>query len=405
MPNFKPIAIVGGGPAGALAATTLARAGRSVILFDEKLAWEKPCGGGVTHKALVAWPFLRDANVERNWVQKCELAGSSGRRVCFPLQQPIAIFSRTVLNGLVIEQARNAGAEIIRERILGIEPIDGGWRLRSAKSVWAADYLVFATGARNPFRKQFCGPVDAEDLMVTAGYRIPGRSEVMQIQFLHDFHGYIWIFPRADHLSAGICGKMNAMTTRELRSVLERALEKRGLDYHAAQFYSHVLPSPRANTLREGKVSGDGWAMIGDAAGFVDPITGEGLYYAMRSGELLAEALLDDQPERYPEFLRRDFLPELELGAEMAVRFYTGRWMGETVIERTLQFIRSSASFRSLMSDLFAGTQGYRTLRRRLYRTLPTMLAESLASALHLPSSDSEVEAESRGIAAVLQRK
>jgi flavin-dependent dehydrogenase len=396
MPNCKPIAIVGGGPAGALAAATLSRSGKSVILFDENLAWEKPCGGGITHKALVAWPFLGDADVERNWVQKCELASSSGRRICFTLQQPIAIFSRTVLNGLVLEQARNAGAEIIRERILGVERVDSSWRLRTAKSTWEANYLVLASGARNPFRKQFCRPVETDDLMVTAGYRIPGRSELMQIQFLYDFHGYIWIFPRSDHLSAGICGKMNAMTTRELRSVLEHSLEKQDLDYHGAQFYSHVLPSPRAKTLREEKVSGDGWAMIGDAAGFVDPITGEGLFYAMRSGELLAQALVADQPEHYREFLRRDFLPELELGAQMAARFYTGRWMGETVIERMLQFTGSSASFRSLMSDLFAGTQGYRTLRSRLYRTLPTMLAESLASALRLPSSNSEVEVESR---------
>lgn len=344
----------------------------------------------------MAWPFLSDAKVERNWVQRCELASSSGRRVCFSLQQPIAIFSRTILNGLLLEQAGNAGTEIIRQRILGVERIDGGWRIRSANSTWEANYLVLASGARNPFRKQFCPPVETEDLMVTAGYRIPGRSEVMQIQFLHDFHGYIWIFPRSDHLSTGICGKMNAMTTQELRGVLERALEKQGLDYHGAQFYSHVLPSPRAKTLREEKVNGEGWAMVGDAAGFVDPITGEGLYYAMRSGELLGQAMVADRPELYREFLRRDFLPELELGAQMAPRLYTGRWMGETVIERMLQFIGSSASFRSLMSDLFAGTQGYRTLRRRLYRTLPTMLAESLASALRLPSSDSEVKVESR---------
>lgn len=394
MPNSNPIAIIGGGPAGAVTATTLSRAGKPVLLFDENLAWEKPCGGGITHKALAAWPFLRDANVSRNWVQKCELASSSGRRVCFTLQEPIAIFSRTVLNGLVLEQAREAGAEIIRERIRGVERVEDGWRVHSANSSWETNYLVFASGARNPFRKQFCGALEPEDLMVTAGYRIPGRRELMQIQFLYDFHGYIWIFPRVDHLSAGICGKMNAMTTRQLRGVLEGALEKQGLDHRGAQFYSHVLPSPRARTLRESKVSGEGWAMVGDAAGFVDPITGEGLYYAMRSGELLAQALLADQAERYPELLRQDFLPELELGAEMAARFYSGRWMGETVIERMMQFISSSGSFRALMSDMFAGTQGYRTLRRRLYRTLPTMLAESLASALRLPTS--EVDLQSR---------
>jgi flavin-dependent dehydrogenase len=218
----------------------------------------------------------------------------------------------------------------------------------------------------------------------------------MQIHFLHNVHGYIWLFPRTDHFSAGICGKMHARSTAEFRKLLEQTLERVGLDYRGAQFYSHVLPSLRAETLAGAPVDGKGWAMIGDAAGFVDPITGEGLYYAMRSAELLTRALLVDQPESYCELLRQDFLPELELAAKMADRFYTGRWMGETVLERTIQFTAGSTSFRLLLSDLFAGTQGYRDLRRRLYRTLPRMLAESLASALSLPTAEPEVDTDSR---------
>ena len=136
--------------------------------------------------------------------------------------------------------------------------------------------------------------------------------------------------------------------------------------------------------------------MIGDAAGFVDPMTGEGLYYAMRSVELLSQALLADRPQRYPALLRQDFMPELELAAQMAERFYLGRWMGEAVMERMVQFVGNSASFRALMSDLFAGTQGYRDLRRRLYLTLPTMLAESLASVLRLPGAGYGTRTNSR---------
>jgi flavin-dependent dehydrogenase len=390
------IAIVGGGPAGALAASLLAQAGRRVTLFDEKLAWEKPCGGGVTHKALANWPFLADANVERNWVSECELIAPSGRRVSFPLERPIAIFSRCVLNGLLLERARDAGTEIIRDRIVQIERCAGGWLLRSSRSSWQAAYLVIAAGARNTFRKQLASAFVPEDLMVTAGYYIPGRSRVMQIQFLRDLHGYIWIFPRADHFSAGICGKVHARSTAEFRKLLEQGLEGLGLDYKGARFYSHVLPALRAETLCDAPVDGEGWAMIGDAAGFVDPITGEGLYYAMRSAELLSQALLTDHPESYCKLLGQDFLPELELAAKMADRFYAGRWMGDTVLERIIQFTASSPSFRLLMSDMFAGTQGYRDLRRRLYRTLPRMLAESLASALSLPTGEHDVDTGSR---------
>jgi flavin-dependent dehydrogenase len=393
--DANPIAIVGGGPAGALAAAILAQAQRRVTLFDEKLAWEKPCGGGVTHKALGKWPFLADAQPECNWVSECELVSPWGRRVSFRLNQPIAIFSRLVLNGLLLDRAGDAGAEIIRDRIVHIERRGNRWRLQSTRTSCEAGYVVIAAGARNILRKQLATAFAPEDLMVTAGYYIPGRSDVMQIQFLHDLHGYIWIFPRADHFSAGICGKMHAKSTAEFRKLLEQALEYFGLEYKGAQFYSHILPSLRAETL-DGAVDGEGWALIGDAAGFVDPITGEGLYYAMRSAELLSQALLAGKPGFYSVLLRQDFLPELELAAKMADRFYTGRWMGETVLERTIQFTAGSSSFRLLMSDLFAGTQSYRDLRRRLYRTLPAMLAESLASALSLPTNDRTVEPSSQ---------
>ena len=89
--SVKTIAIVGGGPAGAFAAAGLSRAGRDVLLFDEKLAWEKPCGGGLTPKAIERWPFLREAIVERNWISDCELIAPSGRKVRFSLRDQIAI--------------------------------------------------------------------------------------------------------------------------------------------------------------------------------------------------------------------------------------------------------------------------------------------------------------------------
>jgi geranylgeranyl diphosphate/geranylgeranyl-bacteriochlorophyllide a reductase len=394
MPDRDSIAIVGGGPAGSVAAALLAGAGRRVTLFDEKLAWEKPCGGGITHKAIVHWPWLCDVNC--NWVHECEFISPSGRRVSFPLEQPIAIFSRQVLNGLLLEKAGEAGAHVICDHVVSIARRDGCWHLKSTRSDWEAGYVVIAAGVPNPFRKQLGQAFAPEDLMVTTGYYIPGHSQKMRIQFLPDQHGYIWIFPRTDHFSAGICGRMNAQTPEDFRNVLERALADFGLEYKGAQFFSHLLPVLRRETLRHAPLHGEGWALIGDAAGLVDALTGEGLYYAMRSAELLSQALLADQPDSYPELLRQNFLPELEIAAELAGRFYTGRLMGEAVIERVVQFIADRPSFRGLMSDMFAGTQGYRDLRRRLYRTLPRMLAESLASTLRLPTLEPEVEAHSR---------
>ena len=132
--------------------------------------------------------------------------------------------------------------------------------------------------------------------------------------------------------------------------------------------------------------------MIGDTAGFVDPITGEGLYYALRSAELVSEALLAGKPSSYAARVRRDFLPELELAAAMAERFFHGLWAEQPIIERMVEFTEHSESFRGLMRDLFAGSQGYHDLRRRLYRALPAMLAEGLANALRLKGRKIEEE-------------
>ena len=149
METQLPIAIVGGGPAGAFAASLLAERGRKVLLFDEKLAWEKPCGGGLTHRALEQYPFLGEAQAEHNSIQHCELISPSGRRVRFHLRYPLAIFSRLVLNGLLLERARNAGAEIRQERVLRISGSGSDWRLTTSQGEYGASYLVLAAGAKS----------------------------------------------------------------------------------------------------------------------------------------------------------------------------------------------------------------------------------------------------------------
>jgi flavin-dependent dehydrogenase len=221
--------------------------------------------------------------------------------------------------------------------------------------------------------------------MVAAGYYIPGNHRTAQIKFLKGLHGYIWIFPRADHFSAGICGRMQGKSTSELRRLLEASLPEFGLNLDGASFYAHIIPSLTPSALRNSSFAGEGWAMIGDAAGFVDAITGEGLYYALRSAELLSQGLLADAPERYPALARGDFLPELEHTARIADRFYAGEWMAGSVLERMIQLTQRSARFREIMRDLFSGAQEYSDLRERVYSSLPRIATEALLNTLWNP--------------------
>jgi flavin-dependent dehydrogenase len=385
MSTQAPVAIIGGGPAGAFAASLLGAGGKNVLLFDEKLAWEKPCGGGLTHKALEQYPFLTEAGNGGNPIEDCELISPSGQRVRFQMQHPVAIFSREKLNRLVLERALCAGVKVCNERVTRIAGNPGDWQLKTTRGEYEASYLVLAAGARNPFRSQFLSPIPPSDLMVTAGYFIPGCTSLMQIQFLKGITGYIWVFPRTDHVSAGVAGKMGEISTAELRRVLEQWLEENGFRLDGARFYSHILPSFRLRTFEALEACGDGWAMIGDSAGLVDPITGEGLYYALRSAELCAQALLADKPEDYRVRLQDEVLGELKLAARVSKRFYSGQIFGDCVLEKIVSLTAQSKSFRDLMSDLFAGIQGYRDLRARMYKTLPAVMAESLAGTLRRP--------------------
>ena len=179
---------------------------------------------------------------------------------------------------------------------------------------------------------------------------------------------------------------MKGKSTAELRRRLEDLLPEFGLGLEDARFYAHILPSYTVKTLQNTAFSGDGWAMAGDAAGFVDAITGEGLYYALRSAELLSQALLANAPESYPVLVKQDFLPELERAARIADRFYSGDWLGGSVLERMVQLTGRSARFRDLMRDLFAGTQEYSDLRQRVRRGLPKIVTETLVSTVWQPT-------------------
>ncbi len=214
--------------------------------------------------------------------------------------------------------------------------------------------------------------------MAALGYLVPGDRDRIDIQFLHGLEGYIWVFPRCGHLSVGICGK--GESAQGLRARLERYMAETGLPVQGAHFYSHLLPSLDTPAWKRTQVAGDGWMAIGDAAGLVDPITGEGLYYAVRSAELAAQALLQQGPAGaapvYRRLLRRDFVADLELASRLSKRVYLGQFLFGSVPERMVQFTRRSPRFARVMQDLFAGTQTYAGLKKRLLGNLRGSLVE-----------------------------
>lgn len=378
---MKRVAILGGGPAGAFAAEQLASAGLRVSLFDEKLAWEKPCGGGLTHKAYSQYPFLIENDTPKRFVTETMLSAPRAGEVRLQLDEPLVIYSRFDLNRMLLERAERAGAQIEKARVTRLERRASGWQLRTPAGVADADFCIVATGARNPLR-DVGTQLRPEDTMAALGYYVQGVQERIDIQFLPRLEGYIWVFPRCGHLSVGICGKGEPAAA--LRKRLELYMEERGISAKGASFYSHLLPSLETRSWKSNRVAGEGWMAVGDAAGLVDPITGEGLYYAIRSGDLAAGALLEagdsGAEAHYRRLLRRDFAADLELGSRLAKRFFGGRFLLGAVPSRMVQFTRRSPRFSAIMQDLFAGKQSYLGLKRRLLENLNGSLYEIFMS-------------------------
>ncbi len=372
---MNTVAVIGGGPAGAMAAAEMASAGLRVTLFDEKLAWEKPCGGGVTFKAYHEYPFLVDNNVSKRTVRQTWIDAPDTTGARLDLDRPILIYARRDLNQLLLDRAVRCGAGIEQARVLDIERDAGGrWSIRTRTGAAQADFCIVATGARNPLRSAGT-EWTADDTMVALGYHMPSDQQHIDVAFLKGLEGYVWNFPRCGHSSVGICGKGEA--ARALRARLERYMVEHGMDPRQGQFYAHMLPALAPRSWKRNRVQGDGWLAVGDAAGLVDPITGEGIYYAIRSGDLAARAVVAERPETYAATIECDFGGDLHLGSLLASRIYTGRFLFARIPTRMAQFTRYSPSFRAVMQDLFAGTQGYHDLGRRLWRNLAATLGET----------------------------
>ncbi len=393
------VLIVGAGPAGSFAAELLAAGGKRVALFDGRPPGDpKACGGGVTAKALKAWPQLLNA-VGRT-VDQLDLYSPSGKRLHLELDEPFAIYSRIAFDSYLRERARAAGAEVFAAKISGrgFRKGSDGWIVKSVTGdEWAGPLLVGADGAGSPIARQLAGPLPPSEMEVAFGYRAPLPEHAdapTVVAFLPGWVGYAWAFPRIDHISFGIATTQDAFIHKPLDDLLwdfmvgyyrqredakaklwsprkvdqerDRRLKDKLKD--TAERYAARIPGLNAATWNQRKVCGEGWALIGDAAGFADPVTGEGIYYALRSAELFAECALTRKPDQYEQRWREDFGAELKRAAQMRRRFYGNFW-GAPFTERMIEFARGHRGIKRVLGDLVAGEQLYTDLKKKLAKS------------------------------------
>ncbi len=375
------VAIVGAGPAGSHLAHELSRRGAKVQLFDAREAWEKPCGGGVTSKALREFDYLNAG--PKQMISSLRLISAGERELTLTPRHDFAVYSRKELARMMRDRAVAAGAALHCTRVEKTEFSNGRWRIETPAGEFEADFLVGADGASSVIRRRAGVRFGDNDYAYALGWHVktadpPARVDV---KYLDDVSGYLWLFPRRDHISFGIASGYRETTPARLKEMLIAFIETQDRELAVelrspggsprATFYAAMIPSLDVTTLDRLRAcdAGKGWALVGDAAGFVDPLTGEGIYYAIKSADLLARAL-SDRIESYDDRWRAEFGAELKRASELQDRFYYGNFAGARLTDRMIQFAKYHPGIRGVLRDLIAGDQGYVGLKRRLVRSL-----------------------------------
>ncbi len=372
------VAIVGAGPAGCRAAYTLARGGARVALVDGSHPREKPCGGGVTGRALELVRDVIDPAVVAAVPIETATFVDGARSATMRLDDVavtghgLAVVARRDFDAALLRAAMAAGASLVEARATAVERADGGWRISTRSGVVEAAWLVGADGPNSLVRRRVFRPFRRQDLSIASGYFVRGASSRgITVVFEHDPPGYLWSFPRRDHIAVGVGAQADETRSTALLAIAERWIERNlrrpGV---ALERYSWPIPSLDDAALAREQPSGDRWMLAGDAGGLVDPITREGIYFALASGEAAARSLAGPDPSTaYAARVRDGMHDELRRAARLKSRFFERRFTALLV-----HALERSPRIQRVMADLVAGQQPYRGLRRRLLRTLELRL-------------------------------
>ncbi|MHA1732096.1 MAG: geranylgeranyl reductase family protein [Promethearchaeota archaeon] len=309
---MRDVIVVGGGPAGSMAGYFLARAGLSCLLLDKaSFPRDKPCGGALTPRLFEKYPFLtpfRELVSHRGFIHG---AGPGETISNEKLDEPLGCFCRRrVFDAQLLDLARGAGVEV-REgaRVVDIQQRDGGApgvRVRCSNGeAHEARFAVGADGVNSRVRKAsgLRGFSRGEDLAVVYVREVEvGEDVVLEcctadyVSHMHflfgDTTGYGWVFPKRAHLNVGfgaMAGEVDPVQARRVFDSYASHCKERGLipDIPLGRPCPWFIPmrGPLPE-FSKGRV-----LLAGDAAGFVHPMTGEGILYAIWSGEIAANTI------------------------------------------------------------------------------------------------------------------
>jgi geranylgeranyl reductase family protein len=292
------VVVIGAGPAGSTAAREIAQRGHEVLLLDRaKFPRDKPCGGGVTVRCAALLPFSIDPVVE-HVVTGAILEAPGGKRTTRDAGRVLTYLTqRRHLDAFLVERAQERGVEFRDgQAVRRVLPTPAGYEVQTADGTSIRTRTLIGADGANGVVATFLGFEKARESAVAleANLACPdGIPDWLQGRVALSLGllpgGYGWLFPKGDHINVGV-GGWKAVVGSRLRETLDAYTRSHGWEpSQLTNLRGHHLPMQRAGM----PIASGGAALIGDAAGLVDPLSGEGIYAALASGIAVAPAVAD----------------------------------------------------------------------------------------------------------------
>ncbi|MDD5475980.1 MAG: geranylgeranyl reductase family protein [Syntrophales bacterium] len=366
--------VAGGGPAGSSTGRCAAQRGlKTLVVEKENFPRYKPCAGAVSNRALRSLDFMLPDEIMEKKIYGLRLC-FRGRKIEARRDFPVAVtVTRSSFDEYLLGKASEAGALVhMGERVLELEEHYDHVRVRTDTSVYKARYAVIGEGAQGSLKKIMggAGRDKVAALSMVAQVEAPNSEIDERLPELLEIHidllrmGYCWIFPHDGYYSVGLWGFTHHIS--DPKGMMNRFLERTGFSGNL-KLRGHIMP---AGQIRSSPATARMLA-VGDAAGFIDPFTGEGISYAIISGRMAAEEVagrVTGEWDRegyhgYAEKCRREF----------AGNFISARRMAQTVYRFPSFFFELLANDSDLFKMLLAAPEMKRLYLDYLLWMLPRL--------------------------------
>ncbi len=287
--------IIGGGPSGANAARSLAESGEDVILIEKDFSFEKPCGGGLFIRAFDEFNIPKSLIKKR--VDTIDIVSPTLEKVSVDISDfPLGVVYRQEFDHTLRQLAEASGAKVIEAKMDTIttqaESIIVEAHRPDGQTIRVlAEYAIVADGVNSPSRRRLLGEVPSRVLTYYADLH-DEETASCQFWFGDDISPgyYAWIFPHHEGVNVGLV----ADDKHRMRQFYDRFFDKAGIEESAPKPKGYFIPHWKPMTLYRDRVF-----YVGDSASLVLPFTYEGIYYALKSGKLAAEAIIKNDQKLY----------------------------------------------------------------------------------------------------------